>query len=876
MPSILVVEQELGTVQRIRDVLSASGMRVRFTSGPQEALDAAAADPPDLVLLSSDAPGAEAIARKFSRRAGGPGVVAMLSGSPAARMFATEADDQIAKPLGDQALRQVVEQALAARAAAAPPKKVLRSDVKLTSQDIFGDVLAEVESAMPGGPMPSRPPVAPRAAPPASPAGDEINRKLEKTLSGVLGPEFLSRPTPNPARKPDLPSEDVDALISKTLSNLDLGARSRPAAPPPSNAPLQAPGVEASGVRRVPTRTDLDLAQLEDLARVRRRPDPPPPPAASAPPPTVPSPAPPRAEPPPTRLASPPPAPVPAPAPPAAAPPVAVPLATQRIDMASVLFDDENDAGERFGQYRLLEKIAVGGMAEVWKARMRGVQGFQKTVAIKKILPHMTDNSDFIEMFIDEAKLAAQLSHPNIVHIYDLGKIGRDYYIAMEYVEGKDLRSLLNMSARNGQPVPMALALWIAARLASALHYAHRKRDFEGRELGLVHRDVSPQNVLLTLDGDVKLCDFGVAKAVSKVSQTQVGALKGKLQYMSPEQAWGKPVDFRSDIFSLGVILFELLTGQRLFPGDSEMSILEAVRQNRIRSPRDVNPALPYEVDELVNQALATRPEVRFASAGEMEQRIEGLLHELRLTPGAAELSSYLDQVVNGQPLESGAPVPTTPFSPPPAAEPEAPAGVKEEDLPPGAASWPSPTAASPALATPAVPPAFQPPLPAAPVVAAAPPEPAPQITSTIVSPIEPVGDLPFEEPRRGRGRWIVILLILALLALVAAYFLFIKPRPDAARQPTAAPPPAAAPASPAAESSSVPATAQSAAPASSGSTAEPRDAAGLPKDVQGLVDRELAKREDEMRRQFEEKKRQLEKEIQRSKAKPAKPPADA
>src|SRR6266699_2212674 len=165
-------------------------------------------------------------------------------------------------------------------------------------------------------------------------------------------------------------------------------------------------------------------------------------------------------------------------------------------------------------------------MAEVWKARMRGVEGFQKIVAIKKILPHLSDNQEFIEMFIDEAKLAAQLNHNNIIHIYDLGKIQNSYYIA--------------------------------SKVAAALDYAHRKRDFEDREMGLVHRDVSPQNVLISEEGDIKLCDFGIAKAASKASHTQAGALKGKLQYMSPEQAWGKHIDKRSDIFALSTVLFEM------------------------------------------------------------------------------------------------------------------------------------------------------------------------------------------------------------------------------------------------------------------------------------------------------------------------------
>ena len=318
--------------------------------------------------------------------------------------------------------------------------------------------------------------------------------------------------------------------------------------------------------------------------------------------------------------------------------------ATQRIP---VFADEGSDqSGERFGQYTLLERIAVGGMAEVWKARMRGVEGFQKTVAIKRILPHMTDNAEFVGMFIDEAKLAAQLSHPNIVHIYDLGKMGRDYYIAMEYVDGKDLRSLLNSARRKGLLLPLGLGLLIASRLASALDYAHRKRDFEDREMGLVHRDVSPQNVLLTGDGDVKLCDFGIAKAVSKASQTQMGALKGKLQYMSPEQAWGRPVDARSDLFSLGAVLFEMVTGERLFTGESEISVLESVRQGHTRTPRQVDPSIPREVDEIVARALAIEPKDRFQSAGEMKQALEAALAAISPSTGPTDLALFIQRVL--------------------------------------------------------------------------------------------------------------------------------------------------------------------------------------------------------------------------------------
>ncbi|MCB1032438.1 MAG: TonB family protein, partial [Acidobacteria bacterium] len=302
--------------------------------------------------------------------------------------------------------------------------------------------------------------------------------------------------------------------------------------------------------------------------------------------------------------------------------------------------------GQQFGHYTLLEKIAVGGMAEVWKARMEGVAGFQKTVAIKKILPDLTENREFERMFVDEAKLAAELNHPNITHIYDLGNIHGEYYIAMEYVEGRNLRSILNMASRKGMPIPHELALLIASRLASALDYAHRKRDNEDRSLGLVHRDVSPQNVLISYEGDIKLCDFGIAKAVSKLSRTEIGALKGKLQYMSPEQAWGKNVDSRSDIFSLGALLFEMLTGLRLFSGENEITILEAVRDGRVRKPGDFDPAIPPSVDELVAKALAKDPEDRYQTADRMRDEIEASLETLTLRPSNAELAAYLRQLI--------------------------------------------------------------------------------------------------------------------------------------------------------------------------------------------------------------------------------------
>jgi len=495
------------------------------------------------------------------------------------------------------------------------------------------------------------------------PADAEIERKLEETLSGVLGWVPKERTTAVP--RPRQPSGDVDKLLSDTLSGLELPAgRRRRSEPPPATGtapepPPQAPPPEAPRkAAGPPARREFGLSDLEALlARPRKA-------AASAPPPSAApaSPAPPTQPTPPepsVEAAAPGEEP---PVPPGAGEPRYRPELAEAMEEVPDEVAPERaaaaaaGAGTEFGQYRLLERIGVGGMAEVWKARMTGVEGFQKTVAIKRILPHLTDSPDFVEMFVDEAKLAAQLNHANVIHIYDLGKIGEDYYIAMEHVEGENLRRILERARETGRPVPVGLALYVAARVASALDHAHRKRDFDGRDLGLVHRDVSPQNVLIGYEGTIKLCDFGIVKAVSKSSHTQRGALKGKLQYMSPEQAWGKSLDGRSDIFSVGALLFEMLTGRRLFVGDSEMEVLEAVRECQVTAPGELVPGIPGEVDAIVLRALAREPEDRFQSAGELAARIEEVLGGMRPAlgpaPGQSELARYVAELF-GRPPEA-------------------------------------------------------------------------------------------------------------------------------------------------------------------------------------------------------------------------------
>ncbi|PYQ36139.1 MAG: hypothetical protein DMF57_01005 [Acidobacteria bacterium] len=353
--------------------------------------------------------------------------------------------------------------------------------------------------------------------------------------------------------------------------------------------------------------------------------------------------------------------PKPAPPPSAGATPAAViksPISQPAQAEQPTVPEEEPTDGVRFGQYVLLDRIASGGMAEVWEARMRGVEGFQKIVAIKKILPHLSDNQEFIAMFVDEAKLAAQLNHNNIIHIYDLGKIQTSYYIAMEFVDGYDLKSILKQAQERDQPLTVDLALFIASKVAAALDYAHRKRDFDGHDLGLVHRDVSPQNVLISHEGDIKLCDFGIAKAASKASHTQAGALKGKLQYMAPEQAWGRNIDRRSDIFALSAVLFELLTGRKLFAGENEMSVLEQVRQARVTPPSTFNEELTPEIDAVVLKGLQKDPANRYQTAAEMARDLDVILYNFKPTPTSADLAIYMHRLRNAAPVPVSAPPP--------------------------------------------------------------------------------------------------------------------------------------------------------------------------------------------------------------------------
>jgi len=309
----------------------------------------------------------------------------------------------------------------------------------------------------------------------------------------------------------------------------------------------------------------------------------------------------------------------------------------------------DSPAPTRFGKYTLLDRLAVGGMAEIFLARQAGMEGFEKTVVIKRILPRLTRVEGFVTMFLNEARLASQLTHPNIVQIHELGRISDSYFIAMEYLFGRDMARIIPKAAALGIPFPHVYALKIAASVCEGLYYAHQKADAWGNPLHIVHRDLTPENVFVSFDGMVKVLDFGIAKARGQVGQTQVGEIKGKLAYMSPEQCLGQPLDQRSDIFSLGVVLYEWLTGYRLFTGDSEVAVLKSITDGKIYGPSYFKPDIPPEVEQIVMRALEKDREKRYPSAWDMQRDLERTMGQFPFRPSSIHLSNFLKQLFAGE-----------------------------------------------------------------------------------------------------------------------------------------------------------------------------------------------------------------------------------
>lgn len=284
---------------------------------------------------------------------------------------------------------------------------------------------------------------------------------------------------------------------------------------------------------------------------------------------------------------------------------------------------------EEIGGYDILGLIARGGMAEIYKAKKKGIKGFEKIIAIKKILSGYGEDDRYIEMFVDEAKIAAELTHPNIVQIHDLGKKDDYYFIAMEYVQGKDLREILRKLKEIGKPFPEELAIQLIIKVLTALNFAHTAKDKDGKNLDIVHRDISPPNILVSYTGEVKLTDFGVSKAANKIHQTIAGALKGKLLYMSPEQARGESdIDFRSDIYAVGVILFELITGEKLFLDSSEMVVLKKVQEGKITKPTKINQNIDTGLEEIILKALTSDKTQRYQNAAAFIKDLESYIQK--------------------------------------------------------------------------------------------------------------------------------------------------------------------------------------------------------------------------------------------------------
>jgi tRNA A-37 threonylcarbamoyl transferase component Bud32 len=296
--------------------------------------------------------------------------------------------------------------------------------------------------------------------------------------------------------------------------------------------------------------------------------------------------------------------------------------------------------GATIGPYRLREKIAQGGMAELYKADYLRQDGFRRSMAIKRVLPHLAENQDFINMFIREARLAALLQHPNIVQIFDFGKIQNAYFIAMEYIDGMNLGQIMSR-LKSGLPVDMAI--FLATKISLGLEYSHKRKDDEtGQPLGIVHRDISPQNILVSYQGEVKISDFGISKANTEPSLTLAGVIKGKLSYLSPEQALGQPVDQQSDIYALGLVLYEILTAKRVCHFDSDIEAIRTIPEMVIAPLIDVRPDIPLELSQVIMKSLEKEKSARYRDARELHDDLMRLKAKLQIPYDASDLSNFM------------------------------------------------------------------------------------------------------------------------------------------------------------------------------------------------------------------------------------------
>ena len=295
-------------------------------------------------------------------------------------------------------------------------------------------------------------------------------------------------------------------------------------------------------------------------------------------------------------------------------------------------------------KYILLDLLGIGGMAEVYRAKQLGQKGFAKQIVIKKLLPQAAQDKEMVNLFIGEARLAAMLQHENVAAIYDFGEIGGSYFLAMEYLSGVDLNTLMKKTRELGEPLEIQYALMIAAKICEGMEYAHRLKDFQNKPLNLIHRDLTPHNIFITYAGKVKVFDFGVAKAEILDNKTQAGVVKGKLSYMSPEQISGEKIDSRSDIFSIGILLYEMLSGKRMYMGDTATLIQKCLTVDFVPL-REINPDLPSELYTILDKALERDREKRYQNCGQMQTDIEDLMFSMGKRTDAKNLQNYIREM---------------------------------------------------------------------------------------------------------------------------------------------------------------------------------------------------------------------------------------
>ena len=303
----------------------------------------------------------------------------------------------------------------------------------------------------------------------------------------------------------------------------------------------------------------------------------------------------------------------------------------------------------RLGKYEVLRRIASGGMAEIFLGRFSGIEGIERLVVLKRIMPSLARTKHYVRMFLDEARITAGLHHPNIVQIHDIGDEDGIPFFAMELLKGHDVRKVTRTAEEKGIALGLEQGLTIAINVCAALHYAHEASGADGRALNIVHRDVSPHNIFITYDGSVKLMDFGIAKSDSRRVRTRTGALKGKITYMSPEQCRQDLVDRRSDVFSLGIVLWELTTGKRLYKRESELDVLKAIVENDAKSPSEAKKDYPAELERIVMRALHRNPVRRYHTVQDLQLALESFAREQKLSVSNIGLARLMKELFGSQ-----------------------------------------------------------------------------------------------------------------------------------------------------------------------------------------------------------------------------------